>query len=448
METTKLKELFKFNILHRNFSDGIDNLFEFAPTEIGQKTLQSYKLHFKKITDGFTVIAPYETVVIPGAGEGGSDLTRYKLKHAFNESAKLSFVVYNNDPLLFNYSEFTETTPGDYVFYFNNLDASKRRTSLLKDATGIGDEDRVKLHTKEFRLNITESQVADISVLDCRGDLIPDTEYTSEYDHIKQQYVIDLSRKEDGLYTIVDSGETTAIDYYCTKASFIREIPFIIIELFVGPEIATDYQIIARDTNEEQFIYNDPVLFKLHFGVYSMYWRYQIIPVNVPLQIWLRIKANDTAITFTPDKLHVETLNEPLVFTSENPINLSNNTIEASLYKLDWNNQCRYSGYRKYSYCGGFFPHFGVWIDGEYMCRRLTYNPSTGQMEHQHTCPAEYEDELLGALPRPDALASTNYYIENNLYYADMVLYQHKHQGNYYISESATDHGHDDDDDD
>ena len=56
------------------------------------------------------------------------------------------------------------------------------------------------------------------------------------YDFIVNEYEntyrLDLSRLADGLYTVEYNGES--LTCYCTKASFIRRVPLLILEIFIG----------------------------------------------------------------------------------------------------------------------------------------------------------------------------------------------------------------------
>ncbi|MGA1870238.1 MAG: hypothetical protein ACMUJM_17000 [bacterium] len=417
MEEKYLQELFRLTLVHKYFKDNIAGLFETEPTEDGQKTLNSYGLYFKPKKDGFVIVTDYIQQSLPDLLE---------LKNQFDNRVKLSFVIFTNDKHFFDYSELPYDPPGEYVYYFNNLNEEERKTYLLLEKKGIKESERVRIHTKKFSgdLQQKDDKIMLPQVLDCRGNEIPAAEYDLEIDERREKYYIDLARKEDGIYTI--HYDTESITYYCAKASFIRRIPLIILELFVDTDVPEKYQIIKR-INEIQFI--DSKQFRLHFGIYSLYWRYKIIPLHGCHHTWIKIKTNNNNYSFTPEKVCIDKAQEPVIFSSDQIIDTPNDELEIYLYRIVFDKKCRLNN--KYYYCN---ENYGIEIDGNFMCR--AYDSENGKKIYKHKCPACCEDHLIGPLPKPDEIA-TKYYYEDEKYYAEMTLYLVKEKGEYLIKEQV-----------
>jgi hypothetical protein len=413
MESKYLQELFRFTCGHINFPDGIKGLFTMEPTEQGQKTLNGYKLNFKKLDDGFAIIAPCLQ----------QDATGFALEKPFTGNEKLSFAVFANDPLFFDYSELPYDPPGEYVYYFNNLDATKRRTSLLLHVEGIKESEKIQLHTKTFSFTMKSGAIP--VVRDCRGTTIQATQYDCSSDTIKNLYIVDLSRLDDGVYTI--EYNNTTMTCYCTKASFIRKIPLLIIEFFVDTTVPQEYQIINRINNIQ---YISPKNFGLHFGIYDMYWKYKIIPVRASTSAWIKILTNGTA--FIPEKIKVNAAYDPMLFTSDNTINQTNTLFKALLYREHWKSYEKCSWNPKYYYCN---QSWGILIDGVFKCRN--YTTKDGVKIYKYSCPAVHTDELIGELPKPDIKTAT-YYHDGDKYIAEIVVYLIYQDGKYYISTTKT----------
>ena len=133
------------------------------PTEAGEKTLQSYKLYFKAQESGFTVIAPCLRHT-----DG-----KLELENQFLDGTKLSFAVFTNDKYFFDRSGLPYDPPGEYVYYFNNLNADERRSKMLLENFSVKDSERVRLHTKEFTGKLVKNDTDEIllpSVYDCKGN--------------------------------------------------------------------------------------------------------------------------------------------------------------------------------------------------------------------------------------------------------------------------------------
>ena len=222
MEQQYLQPLFSFRAEHKNISDPEPGLFQMEPTEAGEKTLQSYKLYFKAQESGFTVIAPCLRHT-----DG-----KLELENQFLDGTKLSFAVFTNDKYFFDRSGLPYDPPGEYVYYFNNLNADERRSKLLLENFSVKDSERVRLHTKEFTGKLVKNDTDEIllpSVYDCKGKLVHESRYDFIVNEYENTYRLDLSRLADGLYTVEYNGES--LTCYCTKASFIRRVPLLILEI-------------------------------------------------------------------------------------------------------------------------------------------------------------------------------------------------------------------------
>jgi hypothetical protein len=404
MEQQYLQELFSFQAALKQFNNTGGGIFQMEPTEEGAKTLGSYGLHFKPKTDGFAVVVPCIK---------HDDTGLLELKNRFSDGVKLSFAVFSSDPHLFEYAELPEDPPGEYVYYFNNLNENERKTRLLLlNNCGVMESERVRLHTKQFSGIIArnvENQIITPGVFDYRGNQIPKSRYDLTLDEMQNTYSLDLSRLADGLYTIEYNMESTV--YYCAKASFIRRIPLLILEIFVEPFLAEQYRVVRLE-NEIQYI--DAKQFSLYFGDYSNYWRYKIIPVDISPSTWLRVLTNNSAYTFSPEKIKMNSSKDTAIFTSQQAIDASNDGLTIHLYRLDWNGECRLA-VQKYKYCN---QDYWIEINNDYCCR---YKDSNGNYCYQ--CPARSADQLLGSLPRPGEGAVTRYYQEDGKQFAEMTVY-------------------------
>jgi hypothetical protein len=413
MDQQYLQELFSFQAVFQQFDDTYSCLLQMEPTEEGEKTLSGYDLHFKLKDGGFGVFASFVQ---------HDDTGLLELKNQFSGDVKLSFAVFTNDPQFFDHAGLPYDPPGEYVYYLNNLNENERRTQLLVlDNSGLKETERVKLHTKQFSLEIVRDQQNKIVVpwvLDCRGNIIPETRYNWVIDEKQNTFSLDLSRLADGLYTIQDriTGSTT---YYCTKASFIRRIPLLILEIFADPNLPEKYRIV-KSINGIQYI--DAKQFEIHFGDYLYYWKYTIIPVNIPSCSWIKLLTNNSNYTFLPDRAKIVNL-DPIVFTSSQPINTPNDALKISLYRQAWTTDCRWSP-PKYRDCN---QDYWIEIANEYWCR---YKDSYGN--YKYKCPARCSDELIGLLPKPGEVY-TKYYVEDGKQYAQMILYLVKENNQYII---------------
>lgn len=416
MKQKKLVELFRLTLAHQYYKKNIDGLFTVEPTEDGLKTLQSYDLHFKQKEAGFVVAGGWDTKI-------GED---YVLANPFESGTKLSFAVFtNNEHFYDKFKELTEPTPGKYVYYFNNLDGTKRRTSLLKDVKGIRDTERVELHTKIFSgkvlQNLSKQYILPI-VYDHLDNVVLDTRYDVTIDEFKGTYQLDMSRMDDGVYTIeYDTDKTT---YYCTKASMIRRCPLIILEFFVDDTIPDDYQIIKRINGAQ---YCDPKKFTLHFRDSLFFWRYTIIPDNLHYSIWIKTLTNLTEHSFTPGIIKISNHIGPVQFTSLDVITSPAPTLEVNLYRADWHNSCTVPP--PFYYCGG---NYGIEEGGIFWCRKKIW--VNGQKQYEYQCGCRYDDHLIGRLPHPGEIDTVYYNDEDGNEYAEMTLYLTKSGTVYYLT--------------
>lgn len=415
MEQLYLKELFSFQVEHRKRTNPDEKLFQMEPTEEGAKTLNSYGLYFKVQDKGFVIAAPCIQ---------HTDTGLLELKNPFGGNTKLAFAVFTTDKYFFDHSDLPYDPPGEYVYYFNNLNGNERRTKLLLSKCSIKETERVKLHIKQFTGTVVKSTQQETllpQVFNCRGNLVPKTQYDVEIDEYQNTYLLDLARMVDGLYTVEYNGER--LTCYCTKASFIRRIPLFILEIFTDPDVPEKYQII-KQVNGVQYIDNKQ--FCLYFGINFYYWRYKIIPVKLPSSSWIKIITDQSDYTFNPDKTRIHNCQDYVQFTSEQEIDTPDEELTVNLYQLVWNSQCRLSTELKYLYCSQDF-----WIaqDGEFWCRELCQNA------YNYKCPARYMGELIGQLPKPGG-ESTLYYTEDEKVIAQLTLYLVHENGNYLIKET------------
>ena len=415
MKQEYLQELFSFQVGHRHLTNITSGYFQMEPTDEGLQTLNSYGLYFKPQEKGFVVVAPCIQHLDTGLLE---------LQNQFVGSEKLTFAVFTTDKTFFDHSDLSYDPPGEYVYYFNNLDENTRRTRLLLNNCGIKTSERVALHTKQFSGEIVRNAKNEMllpSVSDCQGNSVPVTQYDFKADEYYNTYSLDLSRLPDGLYTVTYNAE--AITYYCTKASLIRRIPLVILEIFVGPEVSGKYQVVQR-TNGVQYI--DCKKFSLYFGILSYYWQYKIIPIETPAYTWLEVKTNQNGYTFTPDKTEINSYLDPVTFTSEQLIETPSDDLTISLYRLNWNDQCRLTGTNKYKYCNH---DYGIDLNSDFWCRQLVNNA------YPYKCPARYTEVLIGPLPQADEIP-TKYYTDGDKSYAQMTLYLVYTNGQYVMQET------------
>lgn len=416
MEQEYLQPLFSFRAEHKTLTHPDVGLFRLEPTEEGRKTLQDYGLHFKAQESGFTVVAPCFLHADSGLLE---------LENPFAGETKLSFAVFTNDKYFLDHSGLPYDPPGEYVYYFNNLNADERRTSLLLENFSVKESERVKLHTKHFSGAVaknTEDELILPLVYDCRGNLIPGTRYDFTVDEYQNTYLLDLSRLPDGLYTVEYNEES--LTCYCTKASFIRRIPLLILEIFIDPGVPEAYRVVKVE-NGIQYI--DAKDFCLHFGFNLYYWQYKIIPINIPPCTWIKVRADGSSHTFVPDKARIHCQQDHLLFTSGQKIEIPNEEeFTVNLYRVGWHEACRLP-WEQYKFC---LRDYGIEIDGDFRCREVV----NGQCIYP--CPAYcVEDELIGALPKPGG-EKTYYYTEDGKPFAQLTLYLVYKNGEYEIKET------------
>jgi hypothetical protein len=161
-------------------------------------------------------------------------------------------------------------------------------------------------------------------------------QYDYFIDEIHQTYSLDLSRMVDGLYTIEYNGQSTT--RYCAKASFIRRIPLLILEVFVGADVSESYQIVQRHADIQSI---DPKEFHLHFGNYYYFWRYRLIPINTPLPTVLKIRTDQSEYSFTPEQTAIDCHRSPILFTSEQLIDTPNDDLTINLYLVNSSDSSR-----------------------------------------------------------------------------------------------------------
>jgi hypothetical protein len=411
MEQEYLQELFSFQA-ELQFHDPRTGIFQMEPTEECAQTLNSYDLHFKAKDDGFGIMAPFIL---------HEDTSLMELKNQFREDVKLAFAIFTKEPNFFKEAELPEETPGEYVYYLNNLNENERRTQLLLlENCGIKVSERVKLHPKQFSWPVVrnaDDQIVPPRVFGVRGNEIVNTQYDFAIDTILNTYNIDLSRLGDGLFTIEYNSER--ITYYCAKASFIRRVPLLILEVFADPSLNEKYRI-TKLVNGIQYL--DPKQFGIHFGDYSYYWKYVIIPVNIPPCTWLKTQTNDSQYWFLPEKVKVMNL-DPIIFTSNIVIDTPNEALQIRLFRENWGSDCRLSS-QKYKDCD---QDYWIEVDKVYWCR---YKDGYGH--YKYKCPARCTDDLIGLLPKPGEVY-TKYYLEDGKKYAQMTFYLVKENNQYVL---------------
>jgi hypothetical protein len=413
MEQQYFHELFGFRIKQRKLANFAAKLFVMEPTAAGAKTLNSYELRFKAQDSGFVLAAPCIRHLDTGLAE---------LKNPFVGSVKLAFAGFTQDRRFRERSDLPLDPPGEYVYYFNNLNPEERRTKLLLNKCVVKASERVSLHTKQFRGIIAKDPGNGIirpRVFDCRGSRVSETQYDFIIDEYQNSYTISLARMEDGLYTVEYNGDS--LTCYCAKASFIRRIPLLILEIFTDPDIAAEYRV-TKTVNG--VLCPDSKSFSLYFGSNAYYWRYKIIPINVPASTWLQIKTDRSGYSFDPDKVKINISQDHALFTSREAIDIPDDELTVNLYRLVWNNICRPTIVKNF-YCNSDF-----WLarDGEYWCRQLDQNIL------KYKCPARYEDAWIGALPQPGG-ETTLYYNEAEKAIAQLSLYLVYENGKYLIKD-------------
>lgn len=402
MEQQYLHPLFSFRAVHKNIPNPDVGLFRMEPTEEGNKTLQSYKLHYKAQESGFTVVAP----CLPHPDRG-----LLEVKNQFVEGTKLSFAVFTSDKYFFDHAGLPYDPPGEYVYYFNNLNADERRTKLLLENFSIKDRERVPLHTKQFSGELAKNNEDEFLlplVYDCRGNLIPETRYDFTVNEYEKTYLLDLSRLADGLYKVEYNGES--LTCYCTKASFIRRVPLLILEIFIGSDVPEEYQVVKV---EDGIQYIDDKDFCLHFGLNLYHWQYKIIPINIPPCTWIKVQADPTLYTFTPDKIRLHQQIDHVLFTSQQKVEIPNEEeFVVNLYRVGWHEECRLQ-WDKYKFC---LRDYGIEIGNDFRCREVVGDKCV------HWCPAYcVEDEVIGTLPKPGG-EQTYYYTEDGKPIAQFIM--------------------------
>ncbi len=415
MKQEYLKELFSLQLGHKHLTDITTGYFQTEPTDECRKTLSSYGLYFKPQTRGFVVVAPYIQ---------HTDTGLLELANQFADMEKLSFVIFTTDKTFFDHADLPYDTPGDFVYYFNNLNENARRTRLLLDNCGVKENERVKLHPKLFSGTIAKTagdNVVQPKVFDCRNIPVTSTRFDFTADEYKNSYHLDLTRLGDGLYTIEYNGETTTC--YCADASFIRRIPLAILEVFVGPDVPVKYQVIQRANGVQYLDYKQ---FCLYFGMHLCYWQYKIIPIKTPAYTYIKILTDQDNYTFTPSKSEVNSYWDPVLFTSEQLIDAPNDELTFNLYRLNWDGQCRLTSSSKYKYCN---QEYGIELNSDFWCRQLVNGT------YPYKCPARSTDVLIGALPKAGEV-TTKYYTQEGKDYAQMTLYLVYQNGQYVIKET------------
>jgi hypothetical protein len=375
MAQKDLKELFNFQVAYQKYPETAAGLFQFEPTEAGAKTLQRYGLHFKAQDQGFVIAAPCLE---------HSDTGLWELQNQFADTEKLAFAVFTSDPAFFDRSELPYDTPGEYVYYFNNINANSRRTKLLLDHCGVKKGERVQLHNKQFSGELVKDEVGANMipvVSDCWGNMVAATQYDFTVNEYQQTYALDLSRLVDGLYTIEYNRQFTTC--YCTKASFMRRVPLLILDVLVGMEVPQNYQVMQRVADIQ---YIDPKQFHLHFGNYYYYWRYKIIPIKTPPSIGLKIQTDQSEYSFTPEQTKIDCYRNPVWFTAEQPIDTPNDDLTINLYRVN------------------------------------STEPGASS-------------KLIGPLPKTEE-SETSYYTQDDKAYAQMTLYLVYESGQYLIKEN------------
>ena len=416
MEQQYLQPFFSFQAEHKNIPDPGPGLFQMEPTEAGWKTLQSYRLHFKAQESGFTVVAPCFR---------RADQDLLELENQFLDGTKLSFAVFTNDKFFYDHAGLPLDPPGEYVYYFNNLNGDERRTQLLLENFSIKDSERVRLHPKQFSGELAKNGGGEPLlplVYNERGDLVHESRYDFVIDEDQNTYHLDLSRLADGLYTVEYNGES--LTCYCAKASFIRRAPLLILEIFIGSAVPAEYQVVKV---EDGIQYIDGKEFCLHFGLNLFYWQYKLIPVNIPPCTWIKVRADQSPYTFVPDKMRLHQQVDHVLFTSQQQIEIPNEEgFIVNLYRVGWHDECRVTG-EPYKFC---FKDYGIETDNNFWCREV--------VDHKciHWCPAYCtEDKLLGTLPKPGG-EKTHYYTEENKPFAQLTLYLVYKNGEYLITDT------------
>lgn len=257
MANLRYETLFHVELAHPQYPQANRSPFQLEATLPCEKLLLDYKLFLHQSAAGFSIAAPIIENEPP-----------YTLQFPFlQDKVKLSFALFNRQTDFYESFSLPVETPGRYLYYLNNFDATEPRSQFMVNHDSVGPNLRLSLSPKVVSGEIVGDQAP--TVFDVMGDDVSLSERISvEGGH----YALDLQHLSDGAYRIVDgNGER---DLYLCRPSFIRRAPVAIIDIYCHQAVDANLQAVRYvpfidESGIEQvrqtLQYQD---FAVHFGPY------------------------------------------------------------------------------------------------------------------------------------------------------------------------------------
>jgi hypothetical protein len=269
MVSQAYRVLFRLSLRHTFYTDGVCEDFVAEPTPACRTVLDRYGLIFKRADDGFVVVAP----LAPQDPDA--------LRLPFGPDVPVfAFLLRLTNPYLLNVSDVDEPTPGETVFYFNNLrddQADGRR--LLGDsvaAARVGPARRLVDKTSYTHPFDSPVSSAEMILRDPFGTERGRFTFDMGSETV-EGHTVNLATFPPGFYTMEDDHGGSEAFYY--DPGLYGNAPFAVVEVFTDPaRVPVAYQFI--DTNEALSDQGD---YAIEMLARATTWQYVVIRKYDPL---------------------------------------------------------------------------------------------------------------------------------------------------------------------
>lgn len=323
-----IQQLFYKNKVCKNYQ--IDPVLDLSIIPIGEsyelmKRMNMVCRHMNE-TNGVIVLA-----LIQGKNEAGDELLRYPAERG----DKLTFGLFIKNPAILSQSDITAQLMNNTGYYFSNevedSGAARNALHLSRNASGVEDDDRVKISTDNYRfhspvtIDAGSAQVKQVLT----GKTVRPSSQVNENGGV--ELLFNLVALPSGICQLLINGIVKDTFYY--TGTPLAQPLFGVVEIILSSTISSNYRVVEADRS----LTAARPLFLITFRNRKTIWRYtfQLYP-NSPLFLEiaalspaekttylakLNIVSNDSAVTF----IQTNASDESIIFESQAELLLQEN---------------------------------------------------------------------------------------------------------------------------
>ncbi|MBN1301233.1 MAG: hypothetical protein JW995_08435 [Melioribacteraceae bacterium] len=293
MMETVFDELFSVVISHNYYDDDKCPDFKINPTQLTNIQLKNRSLLFRKITNGFKILAQVQKT------GSSTPLTRLE------SNQKLSFILQQNNSYFSNFTELPFSSGSYQIFHLSNKNNNLQNSRLLLSASAadkyVSGSDLVNVKSMAFTYKQTSSGTnAIVTVVDIDGSIIMSE--TAEVSEGAFSCFIDLRSYQPGRYKLYADG-ILKLDFYADDYVLAQKV-FAVADIYLDENVSASYELLDSNGNisaKEYYIY---------FNSRKIHWKYLVA---------LKHRSN-----VDPDDLSIDYPDSTNAFTRQTAITLSN----------------------------------------------------------------------------------------------------------------------------